>query len=710
MIVKRQIQSQPASAASSSRHAFNKLRALVRSWPLFLSALFLVALLIRIYRLDAQSLWLDELNTWWLVAKAPWSALLADMWRSESAYPLYHLLLKGWIALAGDSAWALRFPSALAGAVAVVAIALAAKELQDLTVSDKTASSMRYPLAAGVLLAIAPFALWYAQEVKTYGLILCTSALTIWLLLRALRCNNRASWLAFAAIALMSVFAHRFALLLLLGCATAWLVCTLRDAQEPHDRTFASRVRWWLLSAGVGIVLAGSILIGQMTQGLGEEGATTGEHIAAGPPTALWITLWRFLLDRGPWEAPWWWLLPGLALAAWGGALLLRAAWRGERAALTLLCCGGVPLGLFLTQLWWTRLFEPRYLIIVYPIWILTQAYPFADNQRQISRRSPLLVRFAPALLLLTCLTWIVSLFQPVKGLWSGDPVKEQYREAIHYLVDRAHPDDVVILHPEYLRTAWDYYAPRFTTSLLPPAVSFDAFKKNQVYFSQRDWDTSREKTLAGHFRSLLLIAPAHASTVDKPKSGDEYGLVGLYYQYSWEQNKWPCGGARFNGVHVLCQSSPEAYVTGEIDQPQVQLDAQFGDDIHLMGYSLDGGTFRAKGTVPVTLFWDTTHQPDEDYFVFLHVCQDCTIPPLASDDGPPLGGGVPTSIWKPGHPVHDERTIVLPDDIPPGRYTVLLGLYRPGDPTLDARLKVTKGEQIGDNRLILGTIDIKKP
>src|SRR5262245_19256502 len=87
------------------------------------------ALLLRLYRLAAQRLWLDELNTWWLVHSSGWGALWSDMWRGEAGYPLYHLLLKGWVLLAGDSEWALRLPSALAGAAAVAAIYLAAEEL-----------------------------------------------------------------------------------------------------------------------------------------------------------------------------------------------------------------------------------------------------------------------------------------------------------------------------------------------------------------------------------------------------------------------------------------------------------------------------------------------------------------------------------------------------------------------------------------------------
>ncbi|NTW98278.1 MAG: hypothetical protein HGB28_07005, partial [Oscillochloris sp.] len=86
-------------------------------------SLFLIALAIRVYRLDAQSLWLDEGSSWQM-ARLPWGDLLRDMLSPTAAYPLYHLLLKIWVSLLGDSEFALRLPSAIAGAAAVAAIYL----------------------------------------------------------------------------------------------------------------------------------------------------------------------------------------------------------------------------------------------------------------------------------------------------------------------------------------------------------------------------------------------------------------------------------------------------------------------------------------------------------------------------------------------------------------------------------------------------------
>src|SRR4029079_4732359 len=86
-------------------------------------------LALRLYRLGAQSLWLDEGATWAEVTGRTgkgWLALRGELFSKDAAYPLYHIMLKVWVGLVGDSEWALRLPSALAGGGAGGGVYLAA--------------------------------------------------------------------------------------------------------------------------------------------------------------------------------------------------------------------------------------------------------------------------------------------------------------------------------------------------------------------------------------------------------------------------------------------------------------------------------------------------------------------------------------------------------------------------------------------------------
>lgn len=751
-------------------------------------ALFGAALLVRLYRLDAQSLWLDEGSSW-QIAQLPWAALLADLLRPSAAYPLYHLLLKGWVLIFGASEFALRLPSALAGAGAVAAIYLAGVELwgargqgggdpqQRLALpaggqggraprSASVASGPVPPALAAALIALAsPFTIWYAQEAKVYSLLLLCAALLVWLFLRALRLGRRGDWLALAGAALLAVSVHRLAALLVLGLGWAWVAASGSRAREQGDKGASGQGdKGWgsgevgegqgslpfvfpLFPASVLLALASLSLVALMAGGLGSDRAATGAYIAADPLTALGLTFVRFSLDRWPGDAPWWWWLPWAALLGWGLARLI--ADRRSPAARALLALLVAPLALFAIQLAFTRLYEARYLIASFPAWALALAYPLAGGRGQGDKGAGgqgdkgqgfLLTRIrggftwdrgrparsgpggpdarAPgtALVGLALITGVLALFQPTFGIFSGAPVKEQYRETIAELAARAHPDDAVVLHPGYIRPLYDYYMGRMSADPAPAPISFADFWQGETSYGQREWDTERRAKLAGYTRSWLLIAPEHARTVDVPLPGDEYGLVGNFWAFSREQRAWPCGIWRNNGAHLLCQEAPEAYITGAAPRPATPGDAVFGGNLRLLGFTLKAttpagpGVYRAGGNLPVSLFWDMDVPPPADYSMFLHLCQDCESPPAAGDDGPPLEGYLPTSTWLPGSPARDDRAIALPADLPPGRYTLLLGVYRPDDPSPNARLTVVGAGAVGDGRLVLGEIEIVAP
>jgi hypothetical protein len=339
-----------------------------------------------------------------------------------------------------------------------------------------------------------------------------------------------------------------------------------------------------------------------------------------------------------------------------------------------------------------------------------------------------------------------ISLFQPAKGLFSGDPLKEQWREAVQAVAASAQPDDLLLIHPYYVAEMYQYYAPRITPDRLPTPATFPVFAEGDTCGAsspadiricwQRRYEPFFNTQAKGKKRALLLIAPDHAATVDPPKTlaeliaetpasqppptqGDRYGWVGLRFQYP--QKTWPCGGTgnALIGVELMCQSFPETFTAvagehGQIPQPAVPLQAVFGGQIGLRGYTiaLHGGVARPGGTLPITLYWAASAKPTSDYRMFLHLCRDCAQPPLANADSMPLAGYPPagrTTTWRIGDPVHDERALTLPRILPPGRYTLLLGIY-PADqnpPTrLDIRTTATD-RVLPANRLILTQIDI---
>jgi mannosyltransferase len=121
--------------------------------------LILVSLAIRVPRIGAANLWLDEANSW-LLAKYSLPALLANI-RASPGSPLYFVLLKLWVVLFGESESALRSLSLVVSlALIPVTYALGARTV-----------SRRAGFLAALLLACAPMQIYYAQEARVYMLV-----------------------------------------------------------------------------------------------------------------------------------------------------------------------------------------------------------------------------------------------------------------------------------------------------------------------------------------------------------------------------------------------------------------------------------------------------------------------------------------------------------------------------------------------------------
>ncbi|MBI1282140.1 MAG: hypothetical protein GC179_28695 [Anaerolineaceae bacterium] len=148
----------------------------------------------------------------------------------------------------------------------------------------------------------------------------------------------------------------------------------------------------------------------------------------------------------------------------------------------------------------------------------------------------------------------------------------------------------------------------------------------------------------------------------------------------------------------------------GQAVLAQHKLDYRLGDQIRLIGYDLNGDTFRAGERVELKVYWYAAAPIPYGYSSFVHI----------STGGPPLAqadklnpADIPTKIWPSTGYLHDDYVIELPADMPTGAYQLLIGLYtcetKPaGDCGNGDRLKVTdtNGQAAGDE-VKLATITV---
>ncbi len=215
-----------------------------RASRLAILAIILLAFALRAGTLLSQSLWRDEVDAL-LFATRPLPQLL-DMFRLPGQNgPLYFLLLRPWLAVAGHSEFSLRLPAALAGTLAVPITYLILRRLT---------ARPSITLLAALLLATAPYATWYGGEAKMYGLLTAlvpASLLAVTAIARPRRAGHAAPWVALYVLTSLALYTH-FVAALIIPVQVIWLLLLPWERPTP--------ARFWRKSAAVAIYGAALLL------------------------------------------------------------------------------------------------------------------------------------------------------------------------------------------------------------------------------------------------------------------------------------------------------------------------------------------------------------------------------------------------------------------------------------------------------------------
>lgn len=110
---------------------------------------------------------------------------------------------------------------------------------------------------------------------------------------------------------------------------------------------------------------------------------------------------------------------------------------------------------------------------------------------------------------------------------------------------------------------------------------------------------------------------------------------------------------------------------------PTNPLAFDFGASFRLAGFDLERETIHAGESVPLVLYWVGRERTAQPYNIFVHVV-DAQGELVAQRDAPPLQGRYPTFAWNDGEWVRDTFVLELPNDLSPGEYTVIVGMYNP--------------------------------
>jgi hypothetical protein len=104
---------------------------------------------------------------------------------------------------------------------------------------------------------------------------------------------------------------------------------------------------------------------------------------------------------------------------------------------------------------------------------------------------------------------------------------------------------------------------------------------------------------------------------------------------------------------------------------PQIATNADFGQQIRLVGYSLGKGPFKAGEPLPLNLFWQSQAGGPGPLTVFVELKNGSGQQVVWYERAPIW----PTSEWQPGDLLRDPHDAPLPPTLPPGRYELVVGL-----------------------------------
>ena len=157
--------------------------------------LVLIGFVIRVVNLEGHSIWIDELITR-RRALISWPEMMDDL--AFDQLPLYYGLLHIWVAVAGQSFFAMRFFSVIFGTLVVAVMYVTGARL--------------YGKSTGMLIALvaalSPFLVFYSRMARAYSLLWFLVLLALYVGLRLMVRPQIPLWIAYGLLSVAAMYTH----------------------------------------------------------------------------------------------------------------------------------------------------------------------------------------------------------------------------------------------------------------------------------------------------------------------------------------------------------------------------------------------------------------------------------------------------------------------------------------------------------------------
>lgn len=255
---------------------------------------------------------------------------------------------------------------------------------------------------------------------------------------------------------------------------------------------------------------------------------------------------------------------------------------------------------------------------------------------------------------------------------------RDDYRGIVRYIDSSWREGDAILLNAPGQVEIFSYYHPDLSVVYPLPA--------------ERPLDE------AGTVAALEQIGARHKrvwTILWATQQADPQGIVERWL----DTNAYKSLSRWYGGVRLALYTVP-----GTDTNPIRPISQQVGNDITLVGYSLEGEVVQPGEVAGVNLYWRADRPVTERYKVFVQLL-DPQEYLWGQHDSEPSGGSRPTVSWKAGEQVADRHGLPVPLGTPPGRYGLIVGMYHP---VTGQRLAVPADPL--HNRIMLGSIVVERP
>jgi mannosyltransferase len=378
--------------------------------------------------LGTHGLFLDE-SVSSTLATAPWHFFANTVSHREANMALYYLLLRGWVVF-GHSEIALRSLSVILAVGALWVLIMLARSL----------FGRRVALLAGLLLAVDPLYVQFAQDVRGYSMALLLVTASCFFFVRGVRQVDPPSpfcWTAYTVVTALAAYSNFWAALVPVGQALS--LAFLPPGRIPWRRIVTSAIALVILLVPLGLLIRATDSAG-VNWASGSSAGRLFTHIRASVPHAL--------LD----------LLVLVAVVVVVVVVLLarrrpaiEALFARQWAVLFTLCWLVVPVAaVVMLSLVDRPLLVVRYLMVSLPAAILVVALVI-DRVASLPWRGAVVI--AAIVLVVVIGGSSVGVAQ-----WYAKGGPQDFRSAVSFVADQAQPGDGLLIFSAYERIPVEWY------------------------------------------------------------------------------------------------------------------------------------------------------------------------------------------------------------------------------------------------------------